>query len=398
MTALCVANGPSSPNSGLPTDIGLTVGAIATLLGLSGNAYLAPFAAMAGAVSYHLTTLCATDPPGYQAFTDIEMANLFSLNDFGSFLTAQRKLRENIDTWVWYQNCHCNSGATPTSPTPPAAPSGAPVINPPSVGTPFPTGMPCLSVATHGSITIGAPDSSGPFQPLNGATYGTITVTWTGANPVSGTYVIAVQYLNASGGFVGQGSFTQISTGGIITTSGGAIPAGATQYRIVTSNQSAYNGTNSWSGTFDFYCGTTPGGSGPIPQPCQTDPSIQLYLGQILQLLTLVQRSAVPFAYVGGASHIGLTGVGVLTIPSLLGVKVTLTTQPTFIGEEFGDPLEIFDAGWFSWGSTDGFLAREIISHNPQLSFPAKAEQYTRLGYSLSPGVVATIQELYAET
>jgi hypothetical protein len=77
---------------------------------------------------------------------------------------------------------------------------------------------------------------------------------------------------------------------------------------------------------------------------------------------------------------------------------VTLTTQPTFIGEEFGDPLEIFDAGWFSWGSTDGFLAREIISHNPQLSFPAKAEQYTRLGYSLSPGVVATIQELYAET
>ena len=115
-------------------------------------------------------------------------------------------------------------------------------------------------------------------------------------------------------------------------------------------------------------------------------------------MVTLIQRQLAPFAYVGGASHTGLTGAGVLTIPSLQGVKITLTTQPGYVGEEFGDPLELFDVGWFAWGTPDGYLGREFISHNPQLSFPAKSEQYTRFGYSLNPGVVATIQELYAET
>lgn len=397
MTALCTGGGPSSPNSGLPSDIGLTLGGIATALGLSGNAYLAPFAYVLGNVSYNLVTLCNTDPPGYQSFTDAEMANLFSLNDFSAFLSGQTKLRQNLDTWVWYQNCHCNSGATPGNPTAPSPPAGAPTINPPSVGTPFPTGLPCSTFSSTGSVTTGAPDRPGTPQPLNGATYGTVTGTISGATPTSGTYSIAVQYLNPAGGFVGVGSIIEIQHTGNALVQGGAIPTGATQYQVVGSNIGAYVGTNSWDCVFNFYCGTTPGGGGPIPQPCQTDPSVQLLLGQILQLLTLVQRNAVPFAYVGGASHTGLTGAGVLTIPSLLGVKITLTTQPTYIGEEFGDPLELFEVGWFAWGSTDGYLGRELITHNPQISFPAKSEQYTRLGYSLNPGVVATIQELYAE-
>lgn len=143
------------------------------------------------------------------------------------------------------------------------------------------------------------------------------------------------------------------------------------------------------------YCG----GSTPttVVGNCGPDPSTVALLNQIYGLLQLIQRQAAPFGYVTGASHTGLTTSGELTVADLLGVKITVTTIPGYVGSESGDPDEYFDIGWFAWGSTDGFSAREFITHSPQLSLPADAGLYTRLGYTLHPGVVVTVEELIRE-
>ncbi len=156
--------------------------------------------------------------------------------------------------------------------------------------------------------------------------------------------------------------------------------------------------TATFFGSVDFYCsnGVNLGGG---QQSCctSTDPFTQGTLNSILQLVTLIQRNTTPFAYIPGASHSGLTGSSVLTIPSCIGVLITLTTVPAWVGVEAGSPTTLFEAGWIAWGNTDGFTAREFISASPQLSLPNEAQQFTRLGYTIAPGVVATIQELYAE-
>ncbi len=398
MTALCSGSGPSAPNTGLPTDFLLTASAIANAFTLSGNPFLSAFAAAIGSASYHLATFCTSDPPGYPTWTTADLAALFSLNDVTAFAVAQAKLRQTIDTWVWYQSCHCVTGPTPLSPAPPAAPTGAPVINPPNVGAPFPGGVPCYQAQIDFSATTGTSVAPGDDQPINGATFVSIVGSVTGANPTSGSYGGAVQFRNASGGFTGPGPYIQVDTSGPSTGRNIAVPALTTTWRFVQSNVGAYVGTNDFTATLSFFCGDAIGGAGTTQTPCAPDPLTQNLLQQILQLVTLVQRNAVPFAYIPGASHSALTGDGILTIPSCVGMLLTITTVPGYSGVELGSPNEIFDIGWFSWGTADGFGERVLIHKNPQLSFPDKASQFTRFGYSLNPGVVATIQELYAET
>lgn len=396
MTALC-SGGTSSQNPGLGEDIALTTSALAALLNNIPTLWAVPFAAALGLLSYHLSTFCATDPPGYPTFTASDFAALLSLNDFDAFLAAQRKLRDLVDTAVWYQSCHCDTVATPAPPTAPTQPTGMPTINPVAVAPTFPTGTPCQTEHFSGNQASSSGASS--FTPIAGGTTVRATFTASVTALTSNQFGFDVAAYDATFVRIATIAIVGITTSGVVGPVTAAIPASAVYLGVFYGPTSTPTPAFTWDALVEVYCGTTPtSGGGPVPTPCQTDPSIQLVLSQILQLLTLVQRNAVPFAYVGGASHTGLTGAGVLTIPSLQGVKITLTTQPTYIGEEFGDPLELFEVGWFAWGTTDGYLGRELISHNPQLSFPAKAEQYTRLGYSLNPGVVATIQELYAET
>jgi hypothetical protein len=154
----------------------------------------------------------------------------------------------------------------------------------------------------------------------------------------------------------------------------------------------------SMTGTVRLYCGTTPtGGGGVVEVPCPPDPRTLATLNEILRLLTLVQRQAVPFAYVRGADHTGLTGHGEISVQGLIGCIVTLTAFGSNVGSTDGDPLTYFNAGWFNWGDADGFQPRIFINASPQVSFPTSAGQFTRIGYSLEPGVTATITELTRE-
>jgi hypothetical protein len=154
------------------------------------------------------------------------------------------------------------------------------------------------------------------------------------------------------------------------------------------------SGSTSEVSTADVYCnGANPG----AVTNCGLDPRIVPLLERIGQLVELIQRQAVPFAYVEGDVHSGLTGNGELDVQGLIGVLLELTTVPQYVGLEDGTPDVVFDAGWLNWGNADGYSAREQIRSVDFLSLPAVAGQYTKLAYSLTPGVVATITELVRE-
>jgi len=124
---------------------------------------------------------------------------------------------------------------------------------------------------------------------------------------------------------------------------------------------------------------------------------VRQQLSEILELVTLIQRQAVPFAYIFSTAHSGLSGEGHVDVQGLLGVRVVLDAIGTGVGAESGDPDEIFEAGWITWGNDDGSTKREWITHSPFISMPAVAGQYTRVGYTLGQGVSATITEIVRE-
>lgn len=133
-------------------------------------------------------------------------------------------------------------------------------------------------------------------------------------------------------------------------------------------------------------------------QPCcPPDVTAQSYLDLILQTVTLIQRQAVPFAYVVGTQHVGLTGAGTIAISGLLGASVELTTIPTRLGEAGSSPTEIFDAGWVTFGTPDGFPSSYRLGKQHNVFLPSRCSAYTELDYDLPTGVVVTISELVRE-
>jgi hypothetical protein len=116
-----------------------------------------------------------------------------------------------------------------------------------------------------------------------------------------------------------------------------------------------------------------------------------------MAMVTLIQRQIVPFAYVTGTSHAGLTGTGSFGISGLLGVKVALTSDPTSLGVRAGTPAELFDRGFVTLGTPDGYPSDYRLEHNPTIILPPRCSAFTTLGYTLHPGVTATITELVRE-
>lgn len=397
MTAICPSAGTSSARPGFAATVALTVPAIGALLNNVPTPWAVPFAALLGLANYELTTFCTIDPPTLPTLVASDFIDLLTLVDPVAHGVAQRKLQDFVSYYAWFQYCQCDTQPTPLPTAPQAQPTGMPAINPPGGGGSYPVGEPCSTFVDSG--TNMEPRGGSLFTPIGDISSLIISVS-TAAITLAGshTFRVFVEFYNATPTLLGTARWIITSTG-ILNNTPFAVPAGTTQYRIGTFTSGGDTANTPWTAQWDFYCGSAPGtGPGGVGTPCIADPFTTLMLQQILQLVTLIQRNNAPFAYVAGASHSGLSGSGTLTIPSCIGILITMTTIPGFVGEEAGAPTEYFEAGWFSWGNAAGYTAREWISHSPQLSFPAEAAQYTRLGYTLNPGVVATIQELYAET
>lgn len=117
---------------------------------------------------------------------------------------------------------------------------------------------------------------------------------------------------------------------------------------------------------------------------------------QVATSTTLIQRQSVPFAYVPGTLHSGLSGAGTITIAGVLGLSVQTTSLPGYLGSDMAPVASWFKLGELSLGNTDGWAARRIVTHNPHLFLDLDAD-LTTVGYLFEPGITANILELIRE-
>jgi hypothetical protein len=168
-------------------------------------------------------------------------------------------------------------------------------------------------------------------------------------------------------------------------------------FDVNPSNTSSANTWNTQGGIFAAlnFLGVT-NRSATVPC-CPPDVTAQEYLDAILRMVTLIQRQAVPFAYVSGAAHTGLSGSGTINISGLLGVAATVTTLPASYGRRGTAPTEVFDLGFLTFGTPDGYPQSYRLDKADFVALPSRCGAYTTLSYDLAPGVVATLTELVRE-
>ena len=117
-----------------------------------------------------------------------------------------------------------------------------------------------------------------------------------------------------------------------------------------------------------------------------------------LTLTTLLQRYTLPFAVVPGATHSGLSGSGSFRVDRLKGLRVTVTSNPG-TGEWPGNPPYVKDQGWISVSDTSQvFIQERRVAQSSFDWFPREMQMAEVVGYDFFPGIVASIQELEAET
>ena len=133
---------------------------------------------------------------------------------------------------------------------------------------------------------------------------------------------------------------------------------------------------------------------------CPPDVTTQAYLDSIMQMVTLIQRQAVPFAYVYGDNHVALTGDGeIAPVSGLLGVSIDVTTIPSTVGSAIGTPQHLFDVGYVTLGTSDGWLRSRRIDADGTLEIATPGVgAITRVGYTLAPGVEIDLRELIRES
>lgn len=398
MTVVC-GGGSSSARPGFGASVAITASGLAATLNNIGTPWAVALASYIGLVTYELATFCNTDPPPVPVISAADYLALLTYNNIIAHTAAVAKFQQLVAAFVWYDFCQCDSVSTPAPPAPPAAPVGLPVLNPPSV-TPRPNAAPCLE-EDYGTLHIAGVATQQTYLPYFGALRVTAIELDVTTVHVPGTGNSIDIFLEQTG-YQADGSNPGVRRNRV------SVSGDEHQTFLFTPAPSADAGIITFVGTVSaatdtaihlivrYWCsGQQPGTP---TETCPPDPLVRGMLDQILQLVTLIQRQAVPFAYVPRTIHSGLSGSGQLAVQGLIGAEITITANaPGTIGVQTGDPEYLWDAGWINWGSADGFTPRQFLSATTTLSLPPSAGAYTLLGYSLAPGVVVTIRELARE-
>lgn len=409
---MVVCTGGSHIKANVPEAITITWEYMASLLPAQLSA-LAPFMPYIKPVAINsVSAFCSVDPPGWPSLTGLTFAAVLAGGEVGAGLVVADALAQILLNSFWYGACECTSMTTPAPPTPPTLPT-IPSLNPPIVVQPpasgtcgrYGPGTATLNLSTEmenlipqgaltgpGSITF----SSGAVPVPTGVK--TYTLSIDPGPLLSGglhTLDVYVVHWTAAGTFVKQDIYhANAGTPRVDTATVGTTVA------FMTVNANGYNDGGvahamTVSAALDFYCAQTP--LTPLSPCCPPDPLLEGILTQILNLVTLIQRQAAPFAYVYGANHTGLTGHGSFAVGQLLGVSVDVTTIPSWGGRIDGSPVEYFDLGFVTLGTADGYEVSRRIDHDGSLVLPPSAGAFTAVGYTLEPGVVVDIRELVRE-
>lgn len=405
-------SGISGPIAGLQDDIYLSGTGISLAIAKvipGGIAWLDPILALVvSELILHLPTFCAADPPADPGLTGAQVTAALTQPGTPDGRAGAAAITQFVQHVLWWNVCQCLTSTTPAAPTAPVAPSGSPGYNPSNVAVPA-KNTPCLSAYTgapgipfwsipylqdQNSFQLGRINNPGRVWSTLVLTLGTPTITGT---PHAGSFLIQY-YTGPQQQINPNGSFTQsIPATGIVAPLTLPIPANTTWLAVTCVGGSSGTGKIEWPAQrWDIYCdGQAPGGT--VSPCCPPDADLVAQVQQILTMVNLIQRQAVPFAYVAGPAHTGLSGTGTISVSGILGLAVMLTTVPTQLGDELGTPPRLFDAGWLNLGTSDGYERYEPVTSAAQLVIPPSASLVTTVGYSLHSGVVATITELIRE-
>jgi len=399
---MTVCTGASQAKAGTPVRVFVDATYVKNLLPI-GLSWLYPYLPfMHGLEIGDVGTFCSTDPPTFSLPTSDQFLAFIVGGPFTQVQVVNDFLQDLTRAYLWYQLCECASGSPtpitdPTEPTDMPAVNPSPYVSPPSVSacqTNDSGNQAQLGTLNYGLLPIGLPNSTGWLPLPSGASSVKLTCSniANGGNPKRIAFRMNVRDI--------AGSQTNIQSG-VIQASGNTtvftktIPATAVEFYVDAAEEVGAATTNLARAIAEFFCGSGPGQTS-VPC-CPPDPIATGLMRQILDMVTLVQRQAVPFAYVAGTAHSGLSGGGSFSIQGLLGVKINVTTLPASYGRAGTSPTEYFDLGFVTFGTSDGWPTAVRVERATQLVLPARCSVYTDFEYDLAPGVVATITELVRE-
>jgi hypothetical protein len=340
---------------------------------------------------------CAADPPTWTTPTGDQIFAFLAGGPLGDYQVVNQFLQDVTRAFIWYHICECATVATPAAPAAPSAPSGLPAINPSTVVT-LPPSNHCAAVTfTQGPLT-------------GGNVAGLTTVLPCAGSNVTGVKITIAETINSGAGFVANFSMKWFDSAAIIRSDPFLLPplnstrsfilpgppAGAISGQVAAAGTGG-GGSSTFVTTLEYFCnGAIPGGN--QSSCCPPDPSLTALLARIDQMVTLIQRQSSPFAYVYGSNHAGLSGADELSVSGLIGVSIDITTLPGRVGRAIGAPDHLFDVGYVTLGTDDGWSSsRRVDADGSLILCPPGAGAMTRVGYSFTPGVVADIRELLRE-
>jgi hypothetical protein len=416
-----VCPGASEIQPGVPTVITLDPTFMGSLLPPS-LGWLVPFVPFIPTFTLSLTDFCELDPPEIPTFTTEDFIALVTRERFGLVTAATFKLTQLMHCLAWYRFCRCADLSTPDPYTAPTAPSDLPSINPPGYVSPTgPVGAPCETSIVSLSVGYSDPDTFSALGVLipTGATSYRLRANINTAN--FSAFARLVFNSDGSSTWTAFGPYVQRAAGDGAYTNNGAVagvnyvdaarPSGVGYWAVFLEPNNVTGGAGTATGTFtiEWYCGTntptTPPSTFDPCVACPPDPNMVGLIAQlqtqilgITELLTLVQRQAVPFATIDGDAHVDLDGEGSFAVQGLVGARVTTTGLPAGgFGVTDGEPQTFYGTGWIRWGDDTGWRERTFLDTAVKLSVPYAASAMTRIGWALPPGVEITVVELERE-
>lgn len=392
MTALC-NGGNSGPKLGVEAGVAYSSAKAAQLLETYGAAWAMEAIPFLVLPTLLVNAFCQADPPGVPNFTTAEANALLQLNFTADFFSGLPKLGQLIQYLAWYDLCQCTSGSLVPMGAAAPPPNGTYVVHNP---VPLPAAHcgPIFQISSQENGSGNAAYGSAPLVYSGGETSASIFVS-IGASPAptsTATVTVVAGYADGTSETLVTINYTGAQ---VSQTFPVALKLGLTGF---VDNWIGLGGSGNvgWFVKITTFCNGQPP-VGTVTPCCPPDQVTQAQLNAILKLTTLIQRQIAPFGYVASTVHGNLQGNGELTVQGLLGVKVLPTSSLANYGHDGGDPDTLWLDSWINWGNADGWTAREFLRVSPHLSLPPAAGQFTKLGYSLAPGLTVSVTELVRE-
>jgi len=131
---------------------------------------------------------------------------------------------------------------------------------------------------------------------------------------------------------------------------------------------------------------------------CNLVQQLQVSVTHNRTMIDLIQRQSVPFGYIVGTVHSGLSGSGTLTVQGTLGLLAQLATVPGVWGRSADNPQRYIPAPLnLTVATADGDQDTHWVHFAEELWFPPAAGAMTTIHYKFAPGCNGAITELVRE-